>query len=244
MCVIVYSPDGKAIPEDVFHKCWATNDDGAGLMFSTGQKIVIRKGYGNEKKFWKAVKKLDVPYVLHFRIGTSGGNQNLQMTHPWKIADTLGMAHNGVISGLGCPQKSDTARLAHAMSLLAPESFKLDGVVKIIDYLLQGSRLILMFADGKVEMLGDGWSEDGGLFFSNTNWKSPKHSYSSSYSSYYGDSWYPTSYTPKPKDTPAAPAKEERCPECDQANLLEWGADEFCEVCGFHRPKYRSHYVY
>lgn len=236
MCVIVYSPKGERIPESVFSPCWTTNPDGGGVMWAASGEVKISKGFMSKEKMQKALHYTPkgAPFVAHFRIGTSGGNIP-SMTHPWRIHDDLGMAHNGVISGLGCKKKSDTAKLHHTMKKFPSSAYREGPLVKLIDQMLQGSRLILLHGNGACDMLGEGWSEIDGLWFSNTNWKW-RTSYTYSYGS---DDYYDTGTSWNAKRGSAA--KESRHRVCDDCGggLVAWGSDVFCEDCGRSLPAWR-----
>ena len=135
MCVIAVKPANVAmIDNKTIENMWYNNDDGAGFMYPTHVKI--KKGYMTLrlKKALKALEKeidtVKTPIVLHFRIGTSGGNIAAN-THPFPVSENLAalqkthltaplaVAHNGVIDIK--PRKKDISdTMEYIISQLAP----------------------------------------------------------------------------------------------------------------------------
>lgn len=118
MCVIIAKQKSDRLPTvKELVECFNTNPDGAGFMYVDKDKVVIDKGYMKFNDFYGRYKTLcnkynnfkDLPLVIHFRIGTSGGN-TASNTHPYPITNKVedihnlymktdvGVAHNGVIS--------------------------------------------------------------------------------------------------------------------------------------------------
>ena len=117
MCIIAVKKIGVDLPkEEVFRNCFLNNPDGAGFMYNSHGKVVIRKGFmrysdfkyalENELKKIKDVKNTGM--VFHFRITTQGGTRQ-ENCHPFPISNVendlretnirtpLGIAHNGII---------------------------------------------------------------------------------------------------------------------------------------------------
>jgi predicted glutamine amidotransferase len=112
MCIaILNTKKAGRLPKSHIKNSWENNDMGAGLLWSNKGKLNVFKTYDyddfldkyNEVRSDKATGNI----VLHFRIATSGynGEHNL---HPFLVSDDLGFVHNGVISGLGNKDFSDT----------------------------------------------------------------------------------------------------------------------------------------
>lgn len=116
MCVICVKSKGVKFPDnDTLTAMWNTNPDGAGFMFPENGKVRIIKGLMKYSDFIKKLNETrekygdDIPYILHFRIGTSGGNIP-QNTHPFAITGDYnimkkldckakyGVAMNGIIN--------------------------------------------------------------------------------------------------------------------------------------------------
>jgi predicted glutamine amidotransferase len=117
MCIILYKPSGKKLPnKQVLETCFKNNPDGAGFMFSHKGQVHIKKGFMDFSSFeenltdtLKYIDEIKTPMVLHFRITTQGG-VNQACTHPFPLSKNMsdlrqlqctaniGVAHNGIIS--------------------------------------------------------------------------------------------------------------------------------------------------
>lgn len=109
MCIIIASPMGKRIEDDIIDDAAQINSHGAGIAWFEPEKKKILWLKGLDKDEVKtAVDKHAVgkPHVLHFRISTCGG-VNDELTHPFSIderasVETSGEAdavlfHNGMV---------------------------------------------------------------------------------------------------------------------------------------------------
>lgn len=101
--------------EATLKECFRCNKDGAGYMFPEDGKVQIKKGFMTFDALNTSLKAdyerlgSATPFVLHFRIGTHGGN-NQANTHPFPLSKNMsdlrqlycrtncGIAHNGIIS--------------------------------------------------------------------------------------------------------------------------------------------------
>lgn len=101
--------------EATLKECFRCNKDGAGYMFPEDGKVQIKKGFMSFDALNTSLQAdynrlgSATPFVLHFRIGTQGGN-NQQNTHPFPLSRNMsdlkqlncsvncGIAHNGIIS--------------------------------------------------------------------------------------------------------------------------------------------------
>ena len=113
MCVVIAKPKGVQIRKKYLKNCYVSNPDGAGFMFVKDKEVVICKGYFSFELFWAHYLKAEQentrsPFVIHFRIATSGG-VNLLNCHPFKIDEHNAFAHNGIFYNLPYTNKlSDT----------------------------------------------------------------------------------------------------------------------------------------
>lgn len=190
MCVIVYKPEGVALPsEETLKRCWEANPDGAGFMYPAQGKVAIRKGFmdweGFREAFSKEMQGFGVhaaPIALHFRIATHGAVKP-GCCHPFAVCKDygrmrersllaeVGFMHNGVLSGLDT-SKAVSDSMAFARNVLAPlrqmcEDFMGDrGARRIIGSSAQGSRFLLMDGSGEVRTFGR-WHERDGVLYSN-----------------------------------------------------------------------------
>lgn len=204
MCVIASKTSKAKFPsKETLEICWNNNPDGAGYMFAANNKVHIRKGFMKFDDFWNSLQSVRTKYgdkiacVMHFRIGTQGGNIPAN-THPFPLSrkmDNLrklnystdvGIAHNGIIDlTTTYGQKvnySDTMKfITDYLTLIITKEnketwFKSKETCKLIEKLIE-SRFSVMQKDGHITLLGEGWNKDDstGVWYSNTSWKAPKY---------------------------------------------------------------------
>lgn len=177
MCIaILNTKKAGQLPKSQIENSWNNNDMGAGLLWVNKKGLNVFKSYDYDSFYEKYVEiRKDNSVgnvVLHFRIATSGygGEHNL---HPFLVNDDLGFVHNGVISGLGNKEFSDTYEFNDML-----KRFKHDFVscqmsryfiAKYIGY----SKLIFLDSKDKFtiinEQLGH-WKDDN--WYSNDSYKS------------------------------------------------------------------------
>jgi predicted glutamine amidotransferase len=102
MCLIVERKKGQTLTKEFFDNVWKRNNDGWGIMWVSGKgarkKAKASKGLTFDK-FWETFNNLqnaDVPCMVHMRYNTHG-DTNIDMCHPFKVADGVYMMHNGVV---------------------------------------------------------------------------------------------------------------------------------------------------
>lgn len=189
MCIIAYKPLNVAFPEERYLKnCFENNSDGAGFMYAYNNEVHIAKGFDTFKKFKNALDKAraitgdNVPYVMHFRIATQGYEKT--MTHPFPLSSkmknlyklkckcNIGIAHNGIIrlTSDGSRNYSDTMLfITDYLSLIIRSYtyYKDTRTIELIERLISNSRLAILDKNGTCNLLGEGWVEAFGCFFSN-----------------------------------------------------------------------------
>lgn len=207
MCVIAIKPKGVKMPPDTFiENMWYHNSDGAGFMYANGKNVIIDKGYMDLGSFRKAIKdlekKIDIvntALIMHFRIGTAGGNIPAN-THPFPISDSIpvlqklncttkmGIVHNGIIN-----ITPRTKNISDTMEWIASELaalYRYDKEFYRNKALMQmignrtGSKLAFMNPDGEIFTVGNFIEEDG-MRYSNSSYsyytyyrRTPVHAYS------------------------------------------------------------------
>ena len=207
MCIILTCDANRRPTSETIKTCWCGNPDGAGYAYATGTEVVISKGYMTLADFNHALSSVpdDVPLILHFRIGTSGG-YGPEVTHPYPVTSDLtalhaldvecpvAIAHNGVL-----PYDSDdtqgisdtVAYVMRVVSRIARQRPVMNhgGLCnstkarRALRRTSQGSRLALIDAVGNLLRIGDGWETVApGIYASNSGW----HPYKGRYSSFYG----------------------------------------------------------
>ena len=209
MCIIAYKPLNVAFPEEyILHNCFDNNDDGAGFMYAFNGEVHIHKGYETFEKFMAALNKAraitgdKVPYVMHFRIATQGYERT--MTHPFPLSSkmenlkrlhykcSIGVAHNGIldITSDGAKTYSDTMKfITDYLSniIQSYDWYKNKRTKKLIEYLIDGSRLAILDAHSHCELMGKGWESDKDVYYSNHTWAYKKYAYAGGTAGFSGD---------------------------------------------------------
>lgn len=109
MCIAILNT-GKALPKEYLKNSWENNNQGAGMLYNLGGKLTTFKTYDKKEfmnHYYKIRAQIKGNIVLHFRIATSGYEKYTNL-HPFLVNENLGFVHNGIISGLGNKQHSDT----------------------------------------------------------------------------------------------------------------------------------------
>jgi len=153
----------------------------------------------------------EIPLILHFRISTSGKTDGATC-HPFPITSdlnalrkthvitNLGMAHNGIISDFEEKKSiySDTQLFVNkCVSYLYdmnPKFLHDDRTKKLLEPIINGSRLAFLDSHGNIYRYGD-WIENDGIYYSNEGyipWQTRYYHYDSSYYNdyYYNDYYY------------------------------------------------------
>ena len=204
MCIICVKPAKVDLPNDAILKnMWDSNPDGAGMMYVKDGRVIIEKGFMSFEVFQtklEAVKsRIDVvqtPMVLHFRIGTHGGNIP-ENTHPFPITDSIpalkklkieapvGIAHNGIINIM--PREKDISdTMEYIASQLAPlrrgvpDFYKNKHLMQMVKNAVE-SKMAFLTKDGEIFTIGD-FIEDKGVLYSNTSYKVSRIPYRSMFS--------------------------------------------------------------
>lgn len=226
MCIIAFSRIGEPLPShETMKTMWENNPDGAGFMYALNNKVHIRKGFMKFDELITAINELNelhidtkaVPFAIHFRIGTHGGNTP-QNTHPFPVSRKVkhlralsydcdvAFMHNGIIHSVELIKKSISDTMEYGRQILAdlyeldPEFYKRKSLQILIEESINNSRMIFLNGKSEFELLGD-WIEDNGIYYSNNTFKAyrtPKTFWSSSYNgcgSSYNYSWNKDSYT-------------------------------------------------
>ena len=200
MCIAIYKPEGKIIPYATLKECYDANPDGAGFMYAEDKKLHIEKGFFSLESFYDAyVKHQDKQAVLHFRIKTHGKIDTTNC-HPFAVNSSLGFVHNGVISGFGDANHSDT--IGFNNGVLQPLVNKWgnlalfqDPMKDLIESRIGYSKLIFLDRHGNHNILNESkgvWDE--GIWYSNTSYKPyvpvATPSYSKSTYNWKNKKWY------------------------------------------------------
>ena len=98
MCVITIVQKDRP-SDDMVRKMFQHNDHGGGIAWREKDKGVVRwrKNLGLEE-MQKAAKDLPTPFILHFRIASSGA-KTPQLCHPFPISKDVDLALEGQTRG-------------------------------------------------------------------------------------------------------------------------------------------------
>lgn len=199
MCVIMSKPGNIAFPEEsILKNCWDNNPDMGGFMYALNGKVYIQKGYETWKEFKSALDKAraktgdKIPYVCHFRISTQGFDKaccqpfplsgNMKALKRLKYDANMGVAHNGILNltSDGSKEYSDTMKFItdYLVNIIRNYSwYKDQRTVTLIENLIEGSRFAILDKQGHCELLGKGWLENNGCYYSNSTYSYKKCSY-------------------------------------------------------------------
>ena len=283
MCIIAYKPLNVAFPEENYLKnCFANNDHGAGFMYAYDGVVHIQKGYETYESFKSALNRArkitgdKVPYVMHFRIATQGFEKC--MTHPFPLSSdmknlkklkykcNIGVAHNGILdlTSDGSKEYSDTMKFITDYLTLIIRNFswyKDERTKLLIERLIDGSRLCILDKNGHGEILGKGWVEKDGVFYSNTSY-SYKKVYTPHWDYTYDDGYalrnrwgqpYKSSFETVEDDTPEYNDTYDYYDDCFNPETRQYDFEDdycpvvldddesYCQCCSF--AKYCSHFA-
>lgn len=179
MCIAILNKiSSKDITKEQLLNCWENNYDGAGLLWSDGEKLNVYKELNDFNKLYNAYKsarKESIGDVLiHFRISTHGKVDKTNC-HPFLVNEELGFIHNGIIYEFGYEKLySDTYTLNRDVFQKLPKNFlDNDGVLNMLDVIIGSSKLVFLNIDGYGLILNEKlgvWDNDN--WFSNTSYKS------------------------------------------------------------------------
>jgi hypothetical protein len=117
MCLIIIG-EAKTILERVsMRDAWATNRDGAGVVFPNAKGPRVFKGLMKLKSLMGVLEQGTGLCAVHLRQATHGKVCE-QNTHPFRVDSESYLMHNGIISGLGesgSNGRSDSAHLAEIL---------------------------------------------------------------------------------------------------------------------------------
>ena len=189
MCIAIYKPLGKKLPKQTYFNCFTNNDDGAGFAYIKDGKLFVAKGFFTFEEFWENYEPLEEKAsLIHFRVGTSGGN-NGENCHPWRVTKDLVFIHNGVISSIDRENQawSDTGNYCEnvlkPLTECFPEWWKQPEFKWMMENAIgSGNKVVLLGVDGSKLILNEKageWKDD--VWFSNTSYMYPRYSNAHTY---------------------------------------------------------------
>jgi glutamine amidotransferase len=177
MCIAIYKPADKILSQETLNECYNSNPDGAGFMYAQDKKLHIEKGFFSYESFYQAFKEHEHKQaVLHFRIKTHGKIDTTNC-HPFAVNNAIGFVHNGIISGFGDTNHSDTIGFNNA--ILQPLVHKWgnlalfqDPIVDLIEGRIGYSKLVFLDRHGNHKIMNEHKGEwDNGIWYSNNSYK-------------------------------------------------------------------------
>lgn len=232
MCMIALQPAGVQLSGNKFRNAWARNKDGGGYAYPLDDGIVIKKGYFKPDVMledYRADVKAhpDVPFLIHFRISTSGALDEIN-THPHRVRPDLVIAHNGHISGYGSKEQSDTLEFVNLILKKLPEAWEEDPIqTHLIERYINRDKMVILRADGEYVILNEelGYWKDK-LWFSNKTYEKlgvVKHSA--------GSGQRPKGYVPPANQYIACGWDEFDMCDYPALDTVETFLDEQCAYC-------------
>jgi len=177
MCIAIYKPADKILSQETLNECYNSNPDGAGFMYAQDKKLHIEKGFFSYDSFYKAYKEHENKQaVIHFRIKTHGKIDTTNC-HPFAVNNAIGFVHNGIISGFGDANHSDT--IGFNQSILQPLVSKWgnlalfqDPIIDLIEGRIGYSKLVFLDRHGNHKIMNEHKGEwDDGVWYSNNSYK-------------------------------------------------------------------------
>lgn len=168
MCIAILNLK-NSLSYKALQNSWNNNDQGAGLLYASDNRLHVYKSYDFKDFYdeYKRVRKLHTgAIVLHFRIATSGHKKWINL-HPFIVNDSLGFVHNGIISGLGNNDHSDTFQFNDMLKKLPTDFLQNDTIIDFIEDYIGNSKLIFLDYQGKHTII----NEQAGHWFEG-NWYS------------------------------------------------------------------------
>lgn len=173
MCLAIYKPAGKNIPEDVLRMGWNRNSDGGGFAYYHDGDIYVQKGFDKWADFYEAYEDAaekfpDSKFLIHFRIRSLGA-KDADNTHPHEFEHGVAI-HNGTLSGtgaFGATGQSDTVLFLKKFGERLTRE-RVVGHKAEFDDAVQGSKFVLLYKDGEHVILNERYGTwRDGVWYSN-----------------------------------------------------------------------------
>lgn len=173
MCIAILNTS-KQLPDNYIKNSWDNNNQGAGLLWQDAGMLHTYKTFSYKeflKKYKQVRKATKGKVVLHFRIATSG-YKGLENLHPFLVNEHLGFVHNGVISGLGNMQHSDTYQFNEMLKDLPSNFLESATIREFISSYIEHSKLVFLSSGNTHTIINESmghWVGDD--WFSNTSYQ-------------------------------------------------------------------------
>lgn len=224
MCIAILNKRnaGTLSPTTIYNS-WENNDMGAGLLWNSNGVLSSFKTYDYDEfydKYMQLRKDKEVDnIVLHFRIATSGIN-GIHNLHPFMVNDDLGFVHNGVISGLGNKEFSDTHQFNDILKGFSHDFVTCQTSKLFIEEYIGYSKLVFLKSNGEYDIFNEElghWQGDN--WYSNDSYKAV-------------NSWVYAGSKKVSKSMPMT-AKQSYSKILDTAMLTDFEGDMYIEICEY-----------
>ena len=179
MCIAIYKPRNVEVDQATLAQCFKSNPDGAGFMYAEQGRLTINKGYFSFDEFWEAFQPhANKHAAIHFRIKTHGAVDEVNC-HPFRVNNTLGFIHNGIISGHGSKEHSDTYMfneeiIKPMMKRFGKNVIHDDTIRNLIEKYIGYSKLVFLNNYGDYTIFNESSGHwHNGAWFSNSSYKPP-----------------------------------------------------------------------
>lgn len=200
MCLIIVKPLGTPMTDDILKVAKGAsrnNRDGFGYALKSEahkeSSLYLDKGYMDVDNMISAIEKLKIDendeLMIHLRMATHGKVMP-KNTHPFIVTDNITeldtlqgvvnkpiVAHNGWFDITCHSDYSDTWTWVRntlskpgVFDAIIDTSMNFDPKV-LKDELGYGNKLAIMFPDMEIQLIGNGWEEHNGVFYSNFGYK-------------------------------------------------------------------------
>lgn len=188
MCVIAFADvDSPRPSESMVGRMYLANEYGAGIAWreeKDGKKVVRWKKGLSMEDAQKLVQEVPKPFVIHFRIPSCGGPHK-SLNHPFPVDHDAGLYFDGETEGSVLfhngtwgdwrkfsldtasrqPEKFPIGRWSDSRAMAWCASIYGLGILELIN------EKVIVFGPEKIDIFGDGWDEEEGVFVSNKGWK-------------------------------------------------------------------------
>lgn len=175
MCIAILNTK-STLPESTIYNSWENNPEGAGLLYTLANKLHTFKTYEYNQflsEYYRLRSLSGVgKIVLHFRIATSGFKSKANL-HPFLVNKHTGFVHNGVISGLGDNEFSDTYYFNSLLKAFKHDFLRCSSTKEMMRDYIGGSKLVFLESNNVHTIINEKsghWVGD--TWFSNDSYKS------------------------------------------------------------------------
>jgi len=176
MCIAILNKTNY-IDYSYFRNSWQNNPDGTGFGYIVDDQLMITKFPVSTpldeiyEDYCQIRIQTELPMIIHFRIATHG-KVALENMHPFKVNDSVIMAHNGIIPNFGTDVLSDTKDFIARFLKFMPDDFHLkDGKLNAIESVIGKSKLVFLDEFGNFKIINEKagiWDKED--WYSNTSY--------------------------------------------------------------------------